>query len=94
MSQRPTDELLARRAQGGDDEAFKELFDRHAPTLGRRIHARIPPLLRRKVDEADVLQMAYLSVHNDLDSFEPRGDGSFRAWLDSIVEHRGQCQKA
>ena len=74
VSQRPTDETLALRAQSGDDEAFRELFDRHAPSLGRHIRQRMRPLLRRKLDEADVLQMAYLSVHSDLESFEPRGD--------------------
>ena len=48
----------------------------------------MPPLLRRKLDETDVVQMAYLSAHANLASFEPRGDGSFRAWLDCIVENR------
>jgi RNA polymerase sigma-70 factor (subfamily 1) len=83
-----TDEELARRAKDGDDEAFEALFQRHAPALRRRIQRRLPPLVRRKIDEQDVIQMAYLGVHRGLRSFEPKGDGSFRAWLDQIVEHK------
>lgn len=84
----PTDEDLALRAQAGDEDAFRLLFERHAPTLRRQIERRLPPLLRRKVDGSDVVQMAYLSVHRGLGAFESRGDGSFRAWLDQIVEHK------
>jgi RNA polymerase sigma-70 factor (ECF subfamily) len=44
--------------------------------------------LRRKVAESDVLQMAYLSVHQSLGRFTDRGSGSFKAWLERIVDHR------
>jgi len=82
----PTDEDLALLAQGGDEAAFQALFERHAPALERRVRRRLPPLLRRKVDEADVVQMTYLAVHRGLARFEPRGPGSFRAWLDQVFE--------
>ena len=62
----PSDEELALRAQDGDDAAFQILFDRHAPALRRQIQRRLPPLIRRKVDESDVVQMAYLGVHRGL----------------------------
>jgi len=32
--------------------------------------------------------MAYLRVHEHLDGFSDRGDGSFKAWLDRIVENQ------
>ena len=83
-----TDEELAQRAQDGDEDAFQALFHRHAPTLGRLIHRRLSPMLRRKVDAADILQVAYLGAHRGLAGFEPRGEGSFRAWLHQIVEHK------
>ena len=83
-----TDEELAQRAQAGDEDAFQALFHRHASALGRKIRRRLSPKLRRKVDEADILQMAYLAAHRGLGGFEPRGDGSFSAWLDQIVEHK------
>ncbi len=84
------DEELAGLAQAGDERAFETLFERHASTLRRQIRVRLPRLLRRKIDASDVVQMAYLGVHRSLDSFEPRGDGSYRAWLDQIVEHKLQ----
>jgi RNA polymerase sigma-70 factor (ECF subfamily) len=83
-----SDEALAKRAGDGDQEAFRLLFERHAPALREQVRRRLPKLLRRKVAESDVLQMAYLSVHQSLENFADRGRGSFRAWLDKIVEHR------
>ena len=88
------DEELAGLAQAGDDRAFETLFDRHAPTLRRQIDVRLPRLLRRKVDASDIVQMAYIGVHGSLDKFESRGDGSYRAWLDQIVEQRLLTPKA
>ena len=82
----PSDEALAERARQGDEEAFGLLFERHAPALRRRVRRQLPALLRRKVAESDVIQMAYLRVHQHLDGFSDRGAGSFKAWLDRIVE--------
>jgi RNA polymerase sigma-70 factor (ECF subfamily) len=84
----PSDEALAERARGGDEEAFGILFERHAPALRRNVRRQLPSLLRRKVTESDVIQMAYLRVHQHLDGFSDRGAGSFRAWLDRIVENQ------
>jgi RNA polymerase sigma-70 factor (ECF subfamily) len=83
-----TDENLALRARQGDEIAFRVLFDRHAASLRRQIQRRLPPLVRRKIAESDVVQMAYLGVHRGLDGFESRGDGSFRAWLEQIVANK------
>jgi RNA polymerase sigma-70 factor (ECF subfamily) len=83
-----SDEALAERARQGDEEAFQQLFERHAPELRRSIRRRLQGLLRRKLGESDVIQMTYFSVHRSLGRFENRGDGSFKAWLDAIVEHR------
>jgi RNA polymerase sigma-70 factor (ECF subfamily) len=84
----PSDEVLVSRAREGDETAFGLLFERHADALRRRVRRRLPALLKRKVAESDVIQMAYLRVHQHLDGFEDRGDGSFRAWLDRIVENQ------
>ena len=86
--ERLTDEDLALRAREGDEVAFRVLFDRHSEALRRQIQRRLPPLVRRRVAESDVVQMAYLGVHRGLDRFESRGDGSFRAWLGQIVENK------
>jgi len=86
--QDPADETLAARAREGDEAAFELLFERHAPKLRHRVRRELPGLLQRKVAESDVIQMAYLSVHQSLDRFTDRGPGSFRAWLGRIVDHR------
>jgi RNA polymerase sigma-70 factor (ECF subfamily) len=83
-----TDEELADRARRGDADAFEQLYARHAPALRREIRRRLPGSLRRKVAESDVIQMAFLGVHRNLSGFSGRGDGSFRAWLTRIVDHK------
>ncbi|MHC4972064.1 MAG: RNA polymerase sigma factor [Planctomycetota bacterium] len=82
------DEALMERARGGDEEAFRILFERHAPALRDRVRKRLPKALRRKVSESDVIQAAYLGLHKDLEAFEDRGDGSFERWLSGIVDHK------
>jgi RNA polymerase sigma-70 factor (ECF subfamily) len=83
-----TDEALAEKARDGDEEAFRILFERHAPALRPIVRQRLSGLVRRKVAESDVIQMTYASLHQSLDRFADRGDGSFRAWLEKILEHR------
>jgi len=80
-----SDETLILRARAGDEDAFRQLVERHTPALRRRIRRRLPALLRRKVAESDVLQSAYLIAHKKLATFEDRGDGAFEAWLDRIA---------
>ena len=82
--------LLVRRAQQGDDEAFKLLFGRYTDELRARVHQRLSPLLRRKVSGADILQDAFLVAFERIDDFENRGDGSFGHWLGQIVENRAR----
>lgn len=84
----PPDEVLAARAREGDEIAFQILVDRHAPQLRQRIRRKLPATLRRKVSESDVLQVAYLAAHDRLARFEERGQGSFRAWVNQIVDHK------
>jgi RNA polymerase sigma-70 factor (ECF subfamily) len=86
----PSDEALAEKAREGDEDAFRTLYERHEPLLRRTIHRRLSGIIRRKVAESDVIQMAYLGVHQSLDRFSNRGRGSFKAWLEQIVEHRVQ----
>jgi len=83
-----TDEMLAEQARDGDPHAFQMLYERHEARLRRRIRERLPRRLRRKASESDVIQMAFLGVHHGLQRFTVRGEGSFAAWLDEIVEHK------
>jgi RNA polymerase sigma-70 factor (ECF subfamily) len=85
---RPSDEILAARARAGDEAAFRELCERHAPRLRPRVRRRLPTALRRKVSESDIIQDACLGAHLTLERFEDRGEGSFRRWLGRIVDHK------
>jgi len=84
----PTDEVLVRRVRDGDEAAARELFERHLPALRAKARARLPAALRGKVGASDVVQEAWLAAFLDLAGFEDRGDGSFAAWLRTILERR------
>ena len=82
------DASLVRRARSGDEDAFRELFDRYATMLRARVGARLSPALLRKVSAADILQEAYLVASRRLDEFEDRGPGCFGPWIGGIVENK------
>ena len=81
--QEARDRDLVRRIRAGDEEAFRGLFRRYAPTalgLARRV-VRQPHLAEETVQEA------FLSVWKNPDGYDP-SRGSVRAWLMSAVHHR------
>jgi len=84
----PTDEDLVRRASDGDEAAARILFERHLPALRAKALALLPPSLRGRVGASDVIQDAYLAAFLAMGDFEDRGDGSFAAWLRTILERR------
>jgi RNA polymerase sigma-70 factor (ECF subfamily) len=90
MSETPnaSDEDLVRRVRAGDEAAARELFERHLPALRARARARLPSSIRGRVGASDVVQDAYLAAFLAIGKFEDRGDGSFAAWLRTILEHR------
>jgi RNA polymerase sigma-70 factor (ECF subfamily) len=83
-----SDEELVRRVRGGDEAAARQLFERHLPELRARARSRLPPSLRGRVGASDVVQDAYLAAFLAIGDFEDRGDGSFAAWLRTILERR------
>jgi len=84
----PTDEELVRLVRAGDEAATRRLFERHLPSLRAKARSRLPSSLRAKVAESDVIQESYLAAFLALGDFEDRGDGSFAAWLRTILERR------
>ena len=87
-SDEESDEALVRRVRAGDEAAARLLFERHLPALRAKARARLPAALRGKVAESDVIQDAWLAAFLDVGKFEDRGDGSFAAWLRTILERR------
>ena len=79
---------LVRRAQSGDEDAVRELFEKHVADLRARVRRRLPALARGKLAASDVVQEAYLTAFLRLADFEDRGEGSFGRWLSKILEHK------
>lgn len=79
----PPDEVLVKKARAGDGQAFEELIKRHWSTCLKRATL----LLRNRTDAEDEVQNAFWKALQRIDQF--RGDGSFSAWLNRIVEN--QC---
>jgi RNA polymerase sigma factor (sigma-70 family) len=81
---------LVRRAQAGDERCFERLLAPQRPTLAAFVSGRVPPALKRKIAPEDVVQDASITAYARLDRFEYRGEGSFRAWLWQITQHKLQ----
>jgi len=85
----PTDSDLIRRATGGDDAAYHELVDRHAPQLYRLAFS----LVGNAADAEDVLQETFAGAFRQLAKFE--GRASFRTWLSQIlVRQAARCHRS
>ena len=66
---------IVRRAQDGDETAFRELFLRHRTDVARIVFRVIGP----SSDIDDVVQDAFVHVYRSLPSF--RGESKFSTWL-------------
>jgi len=73
---------LVRRAQGGDEQAFRELVDRH----GDRAYALALRIVRSASDAEEVAQDALVRAWRSLPRF--RGESAFSSWLHRIVVRR------
>ena len=85
-----SDEQLAARSRAGDEQAFRELYDRHAVWLRNRIRARSPARLSRRFSIADLVQETYATAFERLAEFNGPFDGSFRRWLAQIAEYKAK----
>jgi RNA polymerase sigma-70 factor (ECF subfamily) len=77
------DRDLVRRIDRGDEEAFRGLFRRYAPTavaLARRV--AVQPSLAE-----EIVQEAFLAVWRNPRAYD-EGRGSVRSWLMGMVHHR------
>jgi RNA polymerase sigma-70 factor (ECF subfamily) len=73
------DRELVARAQKGDRDAFRGLFERYS----RRAYSLALGVVRNPDDALDVVQDAFIKAHRHLDKFE--GQASFYTWLYRIV---------
>jgi RNA polymerase sigma-70 factor (ECF subfamily) len=78
-----SEEELVAEAKRGNKEAFGELIQRHRNTCLKRATL----MIHNRSDAEDEVQNAFWKAYQRLDQF--RGEGSFAAWLNRIVEN--QC---
>ncbi|HEY2852727.1 MAG TPA: sigma-70 family RNA polymerase sigma factor [Gemmatimonadaceae bacterium] len=77
------DRALLTRVQGGDRDAFGEIVERYLS----RAMALAMRLLRHREDAEDLVQDAFLSVLQHIDSFDV--GRPFWPWLSRIIVNRG-----
>jgi RNA polymerase sigma-70 factor (ECF subfamily) len=76
-----SDELLARKAQLGDRDAFYALYNRYLQRVYNRVKSKVPPQ-----DVEDVTQDIFIALVRSLDSYQQRS--RFNTWLYTIVNRQ------
>ena len=76
------DRALARRILGGDEVAFRDLFDRFFPRLYRFALARVP---RDPEAARDIVQQTFCQAIERLDSY--RGEAALYTWFCQICRN-------
>lgn len=71
--------------QAGDQRAREDLFARCLPLLRQWAHGRLPGYARELADTNDLVQVTLIRALNRLDEFGSRGQGSFLAYLRTIL---------
>src|SRR5262249_4942730 len=72
---------LLRGAGAGDQEALRELFERHRVQLKRMVRLRLSRRLQGRVDDSDVIQEAFLDVARNLPEYVREPKLPFFLWL-------------
>lgn len=79
-----TASLLA-GVRAGDGQARERLVRRYLPTLLRWAHGRLPRSARDLAETQDLVQVTLLKALTHVDTFEPRREGAFLAYLRQIL---------
>lgn len=79
-----TDEELMRHVALGDEAAYAELYDRHAPVVLGVLYK----MVGQRQEAEELLQEAYWRVWDKAETFDP-SRASFRTWLFSIARRIG-----
>jgi RNA polymerase sigma-70 factor (ECF subfamily) len=72
---------LVEQARAGDANARRRLYTQHVDRVFRTVRG----MLRSDADAEDVTQDALLTVLTSLDTYRPRGDTRFAAWVTTIA---------
>jgi len=74
--------VLIRRARGGDEQAWSELFHRVRARLLRFIDRRMHPAIRARFEPDDILQMVHVAAVPEIEKLEFEAvPGAYYRWL-------------
>ena len=76
---------LLLRARAGDEQARNALLCRYQQVLCRWAHGRLPRRARDLLETDDLVQDTLIRALRNLDHFTPRGEGSFLAYLRTML---------
>lgn len=79
---------LLDRIHAGDQAALDVLFARYLVPLQRWATGRLPKWARHANDTHDIVQDTLLNAFKRIESFEPRREGAFQAYLRQAVMNR------
>jgi RNA polymerase sigma-70 factor, ECF subfamily len=83
-----TSSALILRARDGDETARNELCARYLPRLRRWAHGRLPGWAREHLDTEDIVQDTLLQSVRRLESFTPRHERAFCAYVCEALRNR------
>lgn len=78
---------LMRDAARGDQEAWRRLYSTLEPWMRGFLRGRIPPYLRARFDERDVMQEAFLSLASGSRVLESADADSFAGYLAEVLRN-------
>jgi RNA polymerase sigma-70 factor (ECF subfamily) len=76
------DRALVSRLRAGDDQAYRDCYDLHAP----RTLALLARMLRDRARAEEILQETFVAVFRKIGQY--RGDAPFGAWIRGIAARR------
>ncbi|MBL8723572.1 MAG: RNA polymerase sigma factor [Planctomycetes bacterium] len=81
----PDSQYLVAAVHRGDAAALEALLRRHLPDLRVFVRAKSSPQLRAQESCSDLVQTVCREVLQSVESYEWRGEGSFRRWLFTLA---------
>ncbi|MBA3482166.1 MAG: sigma-70 family RNA polymerase sigma factor [Pirellulales bacterium] len=83
-----TTELLLARAAAGDGAAWGALLTAHQDRLARMVAFRMDPRLRGRIDEADVVQDAFVEASAHREAYFRAPTAPLFLWLRGVVSNK------
>ena len=80
-----TTQQLVLQSQGGDRDAFNQLFARYYPRIRLLVKMHMMDKLRAQCEADDIIQEIYLEVYKNFHKFEYRDPNSFYKWIVTFI---------